>query len=67
MKVLQKLKFWRKDGEAKAADPLPISRPNPPPAIDISETPDEAPYREDRPGGSVSKAEEGFQKKLFEE
>ena len=63
---LQKLMFWRKHPESEAATPLPDSGPNDP-AGDASETPDEQPYREDRPSSSASEPEQDFRKKLFEE
>jgi len=59
--------FWRKDGEATPADPPPDSRLNHPPATETSEVPDDEPHQEDSPGSSVSQAENGFEKKLFEE
>jgi hypothetical protein len=67
MKVLEKLMFWRKNGEAQEADPLPDSRPNDAPATDMSKKPDENAHQEDRPSSSASTAEGRFQRKLFEE
>jgi hypothetical protein len=64
---LQKLMFWRKQVEPEAATPLPDSGPNDPPTGEVLETPDEKPYREDRPSSSASEPEQDFRRKLFEE
>jgi len=64
---LQKLMFWRSDKESEPAAPLPDGGPNDAAASDVSETPDDEPYREDRPSSSVSEPEKDFRKKLFEE
>jgi hypothetical protein len=64
---LQKLMFWRSDKESEPAAPLPDSRPNDAAASDVSEPPDEEPYRADRPSSSSSEPETDFRKKLFDE
>jgi hypothetical protein len=64
---LQKLMFWRKQAEPEAAAPLPDGGPKRPAHGEVLETPDEEPYREDRPSSSASEPEQDFRKKLFEE